>query len=102
MLRGRSALVRVVPHSDLPALPELQALWERTPARGDEADRQAHQQDLRQAETTLSAYRAALHRQLQTATDELVARYHDDPGSCLSALPAPRQPAHRSHPPDEK
>ena len=39
------------------------------------------------AELQLSAYRNALHRRLELATGELIARYHEDPSLCLCALP---------------
>lgn len=35
----------------------------------------------------LTTYRRALRLRLEATTSELVARYRDDPGSCLSALP---------------
>ncbi len=35
----------------------------------------------------LTTYRRALRLRLEATTNELVARYRDDPGSCLSALP---------------
>ncbi len=92
---GRTALVPVVPHGDMPALPELAELWERA-APADEAARAAHDADLARAEATLSQYRAALHRQLQTATTELIARYRDEPNSCLGAL-ARQRPAPAGH-----
>ena len=43
--------------------------------------------DLRAAEVELSAYRTALHRRIGDATNELIARYREQPGLCLSALP---------------
>ncbi len=43
--------------------------------------------DLAQAESALSHYRAWQHQQLAGATAELIARYHAEPDSCLSALP---------------
>lgn len=45
--------------------------------------------DLAQAESALSHYRAWQHQQLAGATAELIARYHAEPDSCLSALPDP-------------
>ncbi len=103
---GRTALVPVVPHGDMPALPELAELWERA-APADEAARAGYHADLARAEATLSQYRTALHRQLQTTTTELVARYRDEPNSCLAALAhqRPSEPAitdpttPRPHPP---
>ena len=43
--------------------------------------------DLAHAELQLSAYRAALHRKLAAATQELIARYREDPSLALTALP---------------
>ena len=43
---------------------------------------------LASAESVLSSYREALHRRLDRATADLVARYHSSPRECLSALPS--------------
>ena len=88
---GRRALSSVV-HSDggIPPLPQLEALWERQVAPDDEAGRLAFEDDLRVAEQELSAYRAALHDRIGSATGELIARYRESPGLCLSALPLDR------------
>jgi len=93
--RGRSALVRVVPHHDIPPLPDLAALWERCPPPGAERARRLLATDLGRAESALSRYRASLHQQLTAATNELIARYHADPDSCLGALPARPTPTTR-------
>jgi hypothetical protein len=45
--------------------------------------------DLAFAELQLSAYRAALHRRLENATTELIARYREEPRLALLALPVP-------------
>ena len=97
--RGRTALVRVVPHSDVPPLPDLAELWECPPAPDDEPARAAYHGDLARAEATLSQYRTALHRQLQTTTADLIARYRDEPNSCLAALPHHRPTPAGDHPP---
>ena len=84
---GRTALVSVGVDDVLP-LPDLEELWSReVPTRRRRADGSALRTDLGIAELQLSAYRGALHRQLGAATGELVARYHEDPQLCLSALP---------------
>lgn len=88
--RGRIALIEVVPVGDIPPLLNLQQLWDRTADPVDDAARAALVDDLAQAETQLSAYRTALHRRLASATDELIARYRDDPALCLSVLPLQR------------
>jgi len=87
--RGRSALVQVVPHHDIPPLPDLAALWERYPPPGAQRARRLLAADLGRAESALSHSRTSLHQQLATATGELIARYHAEPDSCLSALPDP-------------
>jgi hypothetical protein len=68
-------------------LPDLEELWSREVPTDDDAQVDALRSDLGIAELQLSAYRGALHRQLAVATGELVARYHEDPQLCLSALP---------------
>jgi hypothetical protein len=84
---GRTALVSVIPSDDLPPLPDLARLWASCPM--DEAQRAVHEQELSRAEAELSAYRSTLHRRLDAATGELIARYHEDPTACLVALPLP-------------
>ena len=84
---GRRALVEVAQDDDIPPLPQLSELWERTVTPGDEPGRQAFVEDLRAAETQLSEYRAALHGRIGEATGELIARYRQAPDLCLSALP---------------
>ncbi len=88
--RGRTALVRAVAASEIPSLPDLAALWERVPQPGDSVAQQALEHDLGQAESSLSEYRAVLHKRLDAATKEMIARYRSEPGSCLSALPGER------------
>ncbi len=90
---ARTALLDIVPVDDIPPLPNLESLWERDPRPGDDAHNDALVGDLVNAEAQLSAYRAALHRRLAAATDELIARYHEEPALCLSALPLPRPKA---------
>jgi hypothetical protein len=91
---GRSALVEIVPFDDLPPLPDLAGLWERQVDPTDIPSITALEADLDVAEKQLSAYRAALHKRLSAATSELIARYRDEPGLCLTALPV--QPARRA------
>jgi hypothetical protein len=86
---ARTALLDVVPVDDIPPLPNLAALWDRDPRPGDAAYNDALVHDLVAAEAQLSAYRSALHRRLGAATNELIARYREEPGLCLSALPLP-------------
>ena len=83
---GRLALTRVAGAESQPPLPDLVALWSRL-ASADAEETRRLRHDLVAAERQLSAYRQALHSRLQAATDELVARYKEDPRACLSALP---------------
>ena len=87
---ARTALLEIVPVDDIPPLPNLESLWERDPRPGDDAYNESLVAELTKAEAQLSAYRSALHRRLAAATSELIARYREEPGLCLSALPLPR------------
>lgn len=84
---GRTALVDIVPIDDVPPLPDLAELWDRIPVPGDAVRNAELEAALADAEERLSAYRAALHRRLAGATQELVARYKDEPTLALLALP---------------
>ena len=86
---ARTALLDVVPHDDIPPLPNLESLWARDPRPGDDAYNAELVAELSRAEAQLSAYRQALHRRLAAATSELIARYREEPGLCLSVLPLP-------------
>jgi hypothetical protein len=83
----RTAALSVMPADDMPPLPDLADLWSREPDPSDTAGTEELLGDLAKAETQLSAYRSALHRQLAAATTELIARYREQPDLCLSALP---------------
>ena len=72
----------------MPILPHLPELWASGVDVGDDAERAQLFSRLSSAESVLSSYREALHRRLDRATAELVARYHDDPTQCFVALPA--------------
>lgn len=84
---SRTALVSVVPAEEIPPLPNLAELWERRVDADDEAGQAALDHDLTLAERQLSEYRAALHRRIADATNELIARYREQPALCLTALP---------------
>ncbi|MFL6238815.1 MAG: hypothetical protein ACJ735_04875 [Actinomycetes bacterium] len=84
---GRTALVTIVPVDDIPPLPDLAGLWERDVHPGDDEHNRKLARDLELVEKQLSAYRTALHARISAATSELIARYRDQPGLCLSALP---------------
>ena len=84
---NRTALLTVMPIDDMPPLPDLASLWSRqAEADNDEANAELIR-ELSNAESQLSAYRAALHRRLADATGELIARYREQPNLCLTALP---------------
>ncbi|MEI6694042.1 MAG: hypothetical protein WCL12_04880 [Actinomycetes bacterium] len=86
-VQGRNALLAVIPDNDIPPIPDLQWLWNQSVDSDDPAAAHALAQELSFAEFQLSTYRQALHRRLQNATNELIARYHEDPLQCLIALP---------------
>jgi hypothetical protein len=85
---ARTALITIVPVDDMPPLPDLAGLWSRQPKLDDHEHNAALILDLSTAETQLSAYRAALHRRLSSATTELIARYREHPDLCLDVLPS--------------
>ncbi|HVF19593.1 MAG TPA: hypothetical protein VNA14_05060 [Mycobacteriales bacterium] len=85
--RGRTALIEIVPADDIPPLPNLAQLWERTTTSTDPGVRAVVLVELAEAEAQLSSYRSALHRRLGLATGELIARYREHPGLCLDVLP---------------
>ncbi len=84
---GRQALVAVVPVDDIPPLPDLESLWARELRPYDVRHTAKLRRELAHAELQLSAYRGALHRKLAGATQELIARYREDPRLALTALP---------------
>jgi hypothetical protein len=86
---GRRALVAIMPIDDVPPLPDLAALWAREANETDPESVSELKRDLGFAELQLSAYRAALHRRLENATGELIARYREEPRLALLALPVP-------------
>lgn len=87
---GRQAILSLHPEGGMPILPNLPALWARSADVLDDDARAELNAKLASAETVLSSYREALHRRLDRATADLVARYHEDPRQCLVALPLER------------
>jgi hypothetical protein len=85
---GRQALVQTVRVDDVPPLPDLDALWSRELRPADQRHTDRLRRDLAHAERQLSAYRSALHRKLAAATQELIARYRENPSLALTALPS--------------
>jgi hypothetical protein len=84
---GRQAILALHPAGGLPILPHLPDLWATEVTAADPDAVRALSTRLTSAESVLSSYREALHRRLDRATADLVARYHADPRLCLSALP---------------
>ena len=83
---GRQVILTLHPDGGMPVLPHLPDLW----ASGVDEDEDSLAElfaRLASAESVLSSYREALHRRLDRATAELVARYHEEPAACLVALP---------------
>ena len=87
---GRTAILELHPEGGMPILPNLPDLWARSADVLTDDERRELNAKLASAETVLSSYREALHRRLDRATAELVARYHEDPTQCLVALPLGR------------
>lgn len=87
---GRQVILTLHPDGGMPILPHLPDLWASGVDAGDERARADLFTRLASAESVLSSYREALHRRLDRATAELVARYHEDPAQCLAALPLPK------------
>ena len=83
---GRQVILSLHPDGGMPILPHLPELWASGAAGTDEAGRADLARRLTSAESVLSSYREALHKRLDRATAELVARYHEDPSACLVAL----------------
>ncbi|HVV77408.1 MAG TPA: hypothetical protein VHC43_15370 [Mycobacteriales bacterium] len=86
----RTAVLSVLPIDDMPPLPDLASLWSREPDANNPNATAELMHELSKAETQLSTYRTAVHRQLAAATAELIARYREQPDLCLTALPSPR------------
>lgn len=87
---GRTSILLLHPDGGMPILPHLPDLWASGTDDADEVERAELFARLASAESVLSSYREALHRRLDRATSELVARYHEDPRQCLAALPLER------------
>jgi hypothetical protein len=85
---SRGALATFVGDLDAPPLPNLAELWSRDPRRGDATHNSALEVELASAESQLSSYRLILHDQLAAATEDLIARYREEPTLCLVALPS--------------
>jgi len=71
----------------MPILPRLPELWASGIETITDEQRAELFASLATAENVLSSYREALHKRLDRATADLVARYAEDPKQCLEALP---------------
>lgn len=87
---GRQVILSLHPDGGMPILPHLPELWASGAAGTEPAERAKLFARLTSAESVLSSYREALHKRLDRATAELVARYHEDPTACLVALETAR------------
>lgn len=85
---GSPAMLALHPDGGMPILPHLPELWARDVGLADDATRAEYYARLAAAESVLSSYREALHRRLDRATADLIARYAEDPTHCFAALPS--------------
>lgn len=84
---GRQAVMWLHPDGGMPILPHLPDLWASGAGLLDETERAELFARLSSAESVLSSYREALFTRLDRATEDLVARYREDPRACFVALP---------------
>jgi len=84
---GRQSIMALHPAGGMPILPLLPDLWATEVAPVGSLEARELTLRLTSAESVLSSYREALHRRLNRATADLVARYHEDPRLCFSLLP---------------
>ena len=84
---GRQSIMALHPAGGMPILPNLPDLWATEIAPPGSTQARELTIRLTSAESVLSSYREALHRRLNRATADLVARYHEDPRLCFSLLP---------------
>ena len=89
----RLAHIDVQPVDDVPPLPDLAEIWSRQVDRSDPVAFAKLEADLTAAEAELSTYRRELHRRIDRVTDELIARYREQPLLALQILPD--DPLHR-------
>jgi hypothetical protein len=89
----RLAHIDVRPVDDVPPLPDLAEMWSRQIDRSDAVSLARLDRDLTAAEQELSTYRRELHHRIDLVTDELIARYREQPLLALQILPD--DPLHR-------
>jgi hypothetical protein len=92
---SRLAYIDVQPVDDIPPLPDLAEIWSRQVDRTDARALARLGRDLSAAEQELSSFRRELHRRIDLVTNELIARYREQPLLALQILPD--DPLHR-HP----
>jgi len=83
----RLAHVDVLPFDDIPPLPDLAEVWARQVDRADPEAVDRLVLDLQAAEDKLSIFRRELHRLIDVVTNELIARYREQPILALQILP---------------
>lgn len=86
-IHRRLANLAVRPSQYIEPLPDLQRLWTTVVDPNDEVARARFLRELQDAERELSRVRREILDRLNEATDQLIARYHQDPLLALSALP---------------
>ena len=91
--RQRLAYIDAGPVDDIPPLPDLVEIWGRFVDPADAAEVARLDHDLAAAEKELSAYRRQLHERIDGITNELIARYREQPLLALQILP--EDPLHR-------
>jgi len=91
--RQRLAYIDARPVDDVPPLPDLAEIWGRFVDPDDAEEVARLDRDLDAAERELSAYRRELHGRIDSITDELIARYREQPLLALQILP--EDPLHR-------
>ena len=91
----RLAYIDVQPVDDIPPLPDLAEIWSRQVDRSNPRAVARLERDLSAAEQELSGFRRELHRRIDLVTNELIARYREQPLLALQILPD--DPLHR-HP----
>jgi hypothetical protein len=89
----RLANIDALPVDDVPPLPDLAEIWARQVDRDDAPAVARLETDLARAERDLSAFRRELHQRIDAITDELIARYREQPLLALQILPG--DPLHR-------
>jgi len=83
----RLAHISVLPVDDIPPLPDLAEMWTRQVDSSDPVATAKLIADLEGAEHQLSQFRSELFRGIDAATNELIARYREQPLLALQILP---------------